>query len=159
MKINIKFVSLLLICISIANLKSQELAVKNVAFTDQGDSVLVTYDLEGKSKRNYDISLSLSSNFGSSFKILPKELTGDVGKKIKPGAGKKIVWHVKKDFPWGLIGDGFVFAVGAEYQKKGRYIPYYVVGAGAVGGIIYLINSLKQEPETGKLVIEIPAEY
>lgn len=107
-------------------LQAQVLRVRNVRFTEQEDVVIVKYDLDGEVGQKYKVSLLLSSDAGKSFKIRPQEVRGDVGRGVKPGTGKTIVWHVREDFPYGLIGDGFVFAVDAELQKDIR-LPYYLL--------------------------------
>jgi hypothetical protein len=37
--------------------------------------------------------------YSGTYTIIPKSLTGDVGKNIKSGKGKKIVWDAQRDLP------------------------------------------------------------
>jgi len=142
-------------------LKAQELRVANVRFEQIGETIIVLYDLDGRIGKKYNISLSLSDNFGKTFNIEPKTVSGDVGKNIEPGIGKKITWYMKTDFPEGLNGEGFVFAVDAELQKGGKKWPY-IVGAGVVGGVVYFIAGGKKKSEpskTGSIVIDVPGDF
>ena len=66
---------------------------------------------------------------------------------------------MKKDIPDGLIGEGIVFKVRAEYVSFYSKMKYYMLGAGATGGIIYYINTVKKSKEKGRLNIGVPVEY
>ena len=142
-------------------LNAQELKVKNVKFEDKGETVVVNYDIEGEPERKYKITLTLAYDTGQTLPINAKCLKGDVGKNIKPGTGKEIVWELKEDYPFGLIGDGFVFGVTAESQKFSfGKMPLYIAGTGLVGGIIYFATkSIKPQEEENTITITIPAEY
>jgi hypothetical protein len=153
------FITILFFIIS-TSIKAQELKIKNVQFEDKGETIVVKYDIEGEPERKYKITLSLAYETGKSLPINAKYLKGDIGKNIKPGTGKEIIWELKNDYTFGLIGDGFVFGVTAESQKFsfGR-MPLYIAGTGLVGGIIYFATkSVKQENENS-ITITIPAEY
>ena len=141
----------------------QALNIKNVRFEEKDEAVVVKYDLDGVVGEKYKVTLSLSDNFGESFKIRPKNTQGDVGKNVKPGAGKEIIWNLYKDFPNGLSGEGFVFAVDAELQGGKSKLPYYLAGAGVVGGVIILAVSIggkeKPNPTTGSIRISVSNNY
>lgn len=154
----------LILLISNTILRAQELKVRNVRFEEIGETVMVKYDLDGMTEKKYKISLSLSDDFGKTFKIKPRTVYGDVGKNIQPGESKQITWYLLRDFPEGLHGDGFVFAVDAELQKGGTKLPFYMLGAGVVGGVVYFVvrsSSEKSEPQTttGSIVITVPTEF
>jgi len=137
---------------------SQQLEVKNVSFESNGKIVQIKYDLLGNYDKKHKVSLYLSNDNGKTFSILPKFIQGDIGKNIKPGKNKQITWHMYKDFPSGLTGDEYVFAVDAELQK-GRKWPFYVIGTGAAAGAAayYLLQQKKEQtPTTGSIVIDIP---
>lgn len=148
--------SIVLLCVS---LSAQELRVTNVRFEDQGDTVVVMYDLDGRDDKRYEVSLSLSYDGGKTFTIQPEHVSGDVGRGVNPGMGKVVIWELEEDYPSGLIGDRFVFAVTAETQKsRFRHLPYYVLGTGLVGGIVYYAFRRESSKQTD-LVITVPAEY
>ena len=79
---------------SSANLaQSQELDSVSMEFQD--GKVIVTYDfLTGDENENYELYL-----FGShdNFTKPLQFTTGDIGKNIKTGAGKKIIWDAKRE--------------------------------------------------------------
>ena len=137
---------------------SQQLKVENVSFESVGNIVKIKYDLSGNYNKKYKISIRLSNDNGISYNIHPKTTTGDLGKNITPGKNKQIEWHIYKDFPKGLAGDKFVFAVDAELQK-GRKWPFYLLGTGVAAGaaVLYLSQQAKEEdPTTGSIIIDIP---
>ena len=137
---------------------TQDIKVDNVRFQDQGETILIHYDLHGDIEKKFHVSVMLSYDYGQTFEIQPRTLSGDVGKKIAPGKDKEIVWHMTKDYASGLIGDGFVFAVTAKPFKKGvSKLPYYVLGTGIVGSIIYLVQKDRREENT--LAISVPSEF
>ena len=83
-------------------------AVKDVRFRTYGDKVHIYYTLEGRGE--YEVSLRLSDDGGRTFSTVPKSLSGAVGKGVKPGRDKRIVWDVLRDRPR-LEGSDFVFQV------------------------------------------------
>lgn len=155
-------ITLLLLFFFVSMSLSQDLEVKNVQFEDRGETILIKYDFNGNPEKKYHVSLLLSYDYGKSFKIVPRSLSGDVRKNVNPGICKEIVWHLKRDYPDGLIGDGFVFAVDVELQKGKSKIPYYAVGACVLGGAVYFVKkSLEKEPEptTGTIIITLPDSF
>jgi len=134
---------------------AQMCEVKNVKFRQSGDKIIIQYDLDGQAKKNYKVSLALSNNGGQSFRIEPKALTGDVGKKVRPGKNKEIIWEMTSDYPLGIEGGQFVFAVDAEL-KKGSKMGFYMIGAGAIGGAVYFFTSMKDDqPTKGSIKLNI----
>ncbi|MFC2124248.1 Ser-Thr-rich GPI-anchored membrane family protein [Bacteroidota bacterium] len=68
------------------NFKTQEI---------EGETVIFTYDLEGAVPgQTFDIRISIRVN-GREQEL--REVTGDVGKNIREGKDKKIVWHAKRE--------------------------------------------------------------
>ena len=135
------------------------LSVRNVHFTDLGDTVRVQYDLYAKSDKKYIVSQLLSYDGGDTFSIIPRTLSGDVGGGIYEGKNKTIFWHINRDFPEGLIGDDFVFAVEAKLDKPKSKLPYILFTAGVAGGTVYLLRHFTREgPEgtTGTIIIKVP---
>ena len=144
-------------------LAAQDLIVKNVKFEQRGESIIVQYDLIGDRNKKYKISLSLSDDYGKTYRILPKTVLGDIGNNVRSGRNKQITWYLKRDIPEGLQGEDFVFAVDAELQKGGSKLPYILLGAGVVGGIVYFVtksNGKDQttEPTTGSISIAITGD-
>jgi hypothetical protein len=152
-------IGVILLLLITASLGAQELRVKNVRFEDRVDTVLVMYDLDGRDDKQYEVSLSLSFDGGKTYTIYPDHVSGDVGRGVRPGLGKRMEWNLNEDYPAGLIGDRFVFAVTAETQRsRFRHVPYYVLGTGLVGGIVYYAFKREAKKQTD-LIITVPAEY
>lgn len=71
-------------------------SIENVQAEQKGDSILISYDLQG-TKDPVIIRAYLSNDGGKSYDASPiKSVTGDVG-EVKPGSGKKIYWNVLAD--------------------------------------------------------------
>ena len=143
-----------------ALLSAQELKVKNVRFEDKGETVEIKYDLEGEADTKYLVSVMLSYDDGKTLPVNTRYLKGDIGKNIRPGTEKEIIWELKKDYPFGLMGDGFVFGVTAESQKWSiKKMSLYIAGTGIVGGIVYFATRTSKQKEVNAITISIPAEY
>ncbi|HDQ44448.1 MAG TPA: hypothetical protein ENN17_02965 [bacterium] len=123
-------------------LPAQNPSVRNVTFEQAGDDIVVRYILAGESGRKYNVKLSLSDDFGMSFPIVPLSVEGDVGRDVRPGAGKQIVWRLRRDYPNGLEGDAFVFAVDADFQKEVNSSVIGLLFLIIWGGISILLSNL-----------------
>lgn len=153
------FCGMIILFLFIPEVYAQKPQVKNVRFVDKDKTIVVYYDLVGNFKKKYAVSLSLSDDFGKTFKIKPVSVAGELGKNIKTGRNKKIYWSVKNDYPEGLSGEGFVFAVEAQLQKGGWKWSYYALGTvSVVGGVLYFIT-LKKKAETGSIFIKVPTDF
>lgn len=150
----IKIISLLLCFSFIINVSAQAVEVKNVSFIQRGEEIWITYDLDGQSGKKYSIELSVSEDYGFSYRIDPRAVTGDIGRGISPGVNKQIRWYFMEDYPEGLEGSGFVFAVEAKRQRGSRW-PLYVIGCSVVGSTIYFLAK-EASPKTGSIVITVP---
>ena len=79
--------------------------VKNLKVGQSGDNAVATYDLVGGAGEQ-DAEVTVVITIGNERRTSEKlSLTGDFGKGVKVGTGKKIVWNVLKDFPAGPHGD------------------------------------------------------
>jgi len=105
--------------------------VRKVQIRQDGDWLVVTYDLVGTAKK-YEVRLLLSTDGGRSFEALPQTVTGEVGQGILPGAAKEMRWAVLQDFPQGLAGDQYRVQVTAQKQGGGALL--YILGAVVAGG-------------------------
>jgi hypothetical protein len=64
----------------------------NLSASQQGNEVVVNYQLDGEKGKAYTVSLYASSN---NFTTPLQLVQGDIGtKRILAGAGKKITWRV-----------------------------------------------------------------
>ena len=71
---------------------SQTQNIENFTYKVTGNNVEVIYDLTGEVNEEYNIELYSSND---NFSIPLKEVTGDVGKGMKSGRNKQIVWASK----------------------------------------------------------------
>ena len=110
--------------------------VQNVRFEDQGETIVVYYDLSGESGQKYKIDITLNNDAGRNYAMSEKMMSGDVGKNVTSGPNKTIVWRMSEDYPEGLEGDAFVFSVNASLQKKNNKTWLYVAGGAAVVGVV-----------------------
>ena len=83
--------------------------VENVRVEQVGDDVHIYYDLRGDADK-YKVTVRGSSDGGRTYTLPMKTVSGDVGKEVRPGSGKKIIWKALKD-AGELEGDEFVFEV------------------------------------------------
>jgi len=82
--------------------------VTNMKVTQEGDDVVITYDISSdKAGQTFDIKVECSADNGKTFSIFPKSLSGDL-KGIKADNRKRIVWDVLSELEV-LAGDHFVF--------------------------------------------------
>ncbi|MEL6625919.1 MAG: hypothetical protein AAFQ83_02765 [Bacteroidota bacterium] len=76
--------------------------VKNTQFKQQDNTIVVTYDLEGKGV--FDITAYYSSDNGESYDPISRDaLKGDIGTNIRNGKGKGFTWDLLKNMP-GFVG-------------------------------------------------------
>lgn len=90
--------------------------VSNVWFAQRTNSNLVDvwYDLSYSGSANaLTVSLAFSTDGGSTFSIVPRTVSGDVGTQQKPGTQKHVVWDAYKDYP-ALTGDNVFARVTAD---------------------------------------------
>ena len=156
-----RIIPIILFVITVSQIHAQDVKVRNVTFIQMGKLIIIRYDLDGGLDKKYKVNLSLSDDYGVTFQIKPKALRGNVGKNITPGNGKKIIWEMTKDYPNGLEGEGYVFAVDAELQKGGNFISY-LLGGGTVAVIVYFViqrgDGGNGAPTKGSISITIPGD-
>ena len=73
--------------------------LKNEKARQEGNRLVITYDLEGK-EREAEVGLTLTVE-GKTYKASELHVEGDLG-KVKTGRGKRISWNILQDFPRGL---------------------------------------------------------
>lgn len=84
-------------------------SITNVDANQEGKSIAITYDLS----ETTDISLYITQDGGKTKTPIPlKFISGDVGRRIKPGVQKKILWRVLDQYPnQGFQGENISFIV------------------------------------------------
>jgi formylglycine-generating enzyme required for sulfatase activity len=84
---------------------------QNITYPDfyqDGNKVIITYSLD----KGADIQVFLSQDGGRTFSGVLKNVSGDVGKGVSPGSGKRIVWDALSEYEK-LVGTDFVFKITA----------------------------------------------
>jgi hypothetical protein len=73
-------------------------AVANTQIVVNGGQVTITYDLIGSAAPGtFSVSLAISEDDGLTYGLTPTTVSGDVGARVAPGIGKRIVWDAAKD--------------------------------------------------------------
>ena len=158
-----RVIPIILLFMMTAQIHAQDVKVENVSFSQRGELIVVRYDLKGQPNKKYEVKLTLSDDYGATFKIRPNAVSGAVGKNVRAGTDKQIIWEIMKDFPGGIGGEGFAFAVDAELQKGGSKWLYYLLGGGAAGTIVYFVTRGSGDDEItpstkGSVSITIPGD-
>lgn len=79
--------------------------VRNLQVGQNGDKGFATYDLIGKiGEQETDVVVTLTIN-GHNYAADRLTLSGNLGKKVKPGGGKRIIWDILADLPTGFDGE------------------------------------------------------
>ena len=90
--------------------------ILNVKAGQEGKILVITYDLTGaKSGQTFDVSVYFSTDGGATFGQALNNISGQVGKEITGGYGKKIVWDVLAEVEK-LQGSNIVFEVRAKVK-------------------------------------------
>jgi uncharacterized protein (TIGR02145 family) len=107
MKIHLILLSFLFV---FSGLNAQTVIITNVE--QDGQELVVSYDITGGTGK-YEVSLYCSTDDGTTWAGPLKSVSGDVGKNIAAGLGKKITWTVLSDRA-DLKGDQIRFKVKAS---------------------------------------------
>ena len=91
--------------------------VTNVSFHQEGNKVIIMYDLD----RQADVSVYMSSDGGNSFGGALQHVTGAVGKSVPAGTGKRIEYDPLAEYDK-LQGENFVFKVSASAQMENAIV-------------------------------------
>jgi len=152
---SLRFWLLGLVCFMAANAWPQDPQVRDVRFEQQGGQIVIRYNLFGRPGKKHSVSVELSDDNGRTFRIKPVSVEGDVGKDVRTGSGKSIIWNMQRDLPQGLEGEDFVFAVNAKLQKGAKTWPYLLGLAAAGGAGAYYFMS---KEDKGEITIRVPAD-
>lgn len=109
-------------------------SIRDTDFTQSGNSIIVTYNLNLPDSRSAEIDLYLSTDGGRKFTGPLKAVSGDVG-EISTGGNKSITWRVFDEFEK-LEGD-ITFKVEAKLvkvpYKHESLMAYNISGTSAIG--------------------------
>ena len=123
--------------------------IENAEWRLAGEVVLITYDLVSDPNLSYEVRVTLTRESNKSFRLVPRSVTGAVGKGKFAGSRMEIRWEYKKDVPQGLEGEdySFEFVVNVIREEGGSSWIYYVGGLGLAGvaaGV--LLGGKKESP-------------
>ena len=91
--------------------------VSNVSFKQKGQQIEVSYNITGaKFFQFFNVDIYVSIDGGKTYQGPLKEVSGDVGKEIRTGAGKKVYWDVFNEMP--DFGGNVAFDVRAIVMEK-----------------------------------------
>lgn len=145
--LNIPFILVLLCSPAIAQEKI------DVSFeAGEGNKIFISYVLNGDASKTYEVNTILRKSNDPSFKLIPEDLSGDIGEGKFANRKCTIIWNMNKDEEARLEGEDFYFEVTAsEISQKSSWY-WYVLGAAALGGgtaAYLLLNKDKtSEPST-----------
>ena len=89
--------SLFLLCyLTIVNAYSQ--SISNTDFTVSGNQIIVTYDLNADATQEFDITLYISRDNGSTWQGPLSYVTGNVGEKQTSGNNRLIIWDALREY-------------------------------------------------------------
>jgi hypothetical protein len=136
---------------------SQEVGVTNATYTIADSNVVVHYDLNGPMDKQYKVELVLRRQTQPFFRMLPMDVSGDVGTGEFAGKNREIVWHFFSDVPYGFDGSDYYFEVNATLlgaKKGGTSWLYYVGGVVGAAAAVYFGRDLFTK---GSSVSELPS--
>src|SRR5204862_6931124 len=113
---------------------------------------IIHYDLVAPADAGYIVSVFLKKESNRAFSYSPRNLAGDAGEGKFAGAGKRVVWDIKKEFPQGLTGADFYFVVNVTPVESGSNILLWVgagVAAVAAGVAAVLLFSKASDDQPG----------
>ncbi len=110
--------------------------IENARWEVAGDVVVITYDLIGDSNLAYDVQVTLTRESNKSFKLVPRAVTGSVGRGKFAGTRMEIRWNYKQDVPQGLEGEdyAFEFVINIVREEGSSNLLYYLGGGALAAG-------------------------
>ncbi len=90
-------------------------SISNVVGIQQGNSAIITYDLNGNTTSSYFVKVYYSIDGGQTFSGELSQVSGDVKSGVRSGNGKKITWYADKEV--NFLSGPVIFKVEAESRK------------------------------------------
>lgn len=115
----------ILLLLLILHFAFPQLYSQQVTWVLKDSLIEITYNLPGtKPDQTFNVSVYVSRDGGTTYSENPLSLvTGDVGKGVKAGTNKKILWNVFKEMP--DFGGIIVFDVRPEVKAPKRFYLGY----------------------------------
>lgn len=88
--------------------------------------------------------------------ITPRTLSGDIGRGVKPGRGKTIIWQYLQDIPPGVYTENIKLAIEVEVMERpvrrkfpGVFVGILTTAVIGSGAAYFFLNREKDEPGLG----------
>lgn len=96
---------------------------ENMQIAFSAGVVTITYDLVApETQGTLDVTLEVSTNGGQTYDVQPRSMSGDVGRAVSAGPGKRVVWEAGKDVE-SLQTDQFRFRVVIQVVMRSENPP------------------------------------
>lgn len=122
----------------------------------KGDQIMLKYDLNESGDAEYTVTTVFLREGDPLFKIIPKSVSGAIGRGQFAGKDNTIVWNYKNDYVKDLNGDDFYFILDIKRIERSS-TPWTWIGLGGAavaGGAAYFI--LRWQSKTNPASGEIP---
>ena len=116
--------------------------VSNVEVTQEGKNIIITYDLSENANVAV-VGVSTASN-ARVISLRMNSVKGDVGKFIRAGKGKRIVWEVLKDYGDKFMFDNVAFTINARPTMKTFLLAEGAYSFAPQWGVGFMIGQVKQ---------------
>lgn len=116
--------------------------LENFLWHVEGNVAVITYDLLGDPAVTYDVSITLRRLSDTGFQVIPRSLTGSIGKGKFAGRGREIRWEFKQDVSQELEGSDYVFDLEINIVQEwwgGNTLYYVAAGLGVAGGVAAIL--------------------
>lgn len=102
---------------------------------------VISYELHAPADSTYDVSIVLKRKSDTSFSVMPRTVSGDIGRGKFAGGRREIRWEYRRDLAHELLGNDYFFVVTAVAVTEERGWPwwYYAAGGVVAGGAIIAI--------------------
>jgi hypothetical protein len=132
-------------------MKSDTIRIENINVYVSGNRILIEYDLYGPKDEQYEVSLLLKRENINTYRYIPNNAVGDIGKGNFAGNRRQIIWDFLKEFPQKLSGKDFYFVVNAKVISSGISPLIWIGGGVAIlssGAAYYFLTKKKEETKT-----------
>lgn len=133
-------------------IKGQEVEVLKVDYVVADSTIEISYTLHGAADQKYRVGVELKRSSNAAFSIVPKDVTGDVGKGKFAGSNRKITWKYLSDYHPDVDASDYYFNITAEPVKRSKW--YYWAGGAAIVAavaILVLLSGGSDDPATSSL--------
>ena len=105
--------------------------VRNPTIHREGEAMVIQYGLSGEADE-YDVTLRLSDERGTSYPTVLYSVEGDVGDDVAAGTDRRVRWAVLDSYPRGLVGENYRLRIATDPDGGNAFL--YVLGSILTGG-------------------------